>query len=62
MEIFILQCCSKKDEQRQFSIVGVFDSISHAKEYISQEDEYDHFIDRYHAGAPCSARRVYQSW
>ena len=58
----VLQCCDKKDKSRHFNIVGVFKSKEHAKSYISQTDDYDHFIDEYDSAAPCHARRIYQSW
>tara|TARA_R110000772_G_scaffold145490_1_gene255426 strand:+ start:1721 stop:1909 length:189 start_codon:yes stop_codon:yes gene_type:complete len=62
MNSYVLQCCDNKDKFRHFNIIGVFGSIEHAKEYITQKDEFDHFIDEYYSAAPCQARRVYMSW
>lgn len=62
MNSYVLQCCNKKDKSRSFNIVGVFPDLEYAKGYISEDKEYDHFIDSYDSGSPCQAQRVYKSW
>lgn len=62
MICYVLQSCSKQDKTRNFMVVGVFKSVEHAKEYISEEDTHDHFIDEYQTGTPTVKNRKFQSW